>query len=346
MKAIYQWVQDNVRYIAFENGIAGFKPEKAQEVLRKKYGDCKGMANLLTQMLRSINLDARHCWIGTKHIAYNYTTPSLSVDNHMICAWMNKGKPVFLDATEKYIGFGEIAERIQGRQTLIENGSQYLLERVPVATYLQNTATESRKLSFDGNNLKGHIMQVWKGENKEWLLSALNDIKQDKQENALKQFLAGGKQNFEISNFKIGNLSNYNADLKVEYDVLWKDVLSVFDKETYLDADNRRTLENFKIDTAKRKLPYWFQFKKNLVFETEIEIPAGRSVTTPEKLSIKRPGYSFLASYLNSAGKLLYRNEIVMNDVELKPENFIQWNKDIEQLSNFYNQQIVFTQKN
>ena len=93
-------------------------------------------------------------------------------------------------------------------------------------------------------------------------------------------------------------------------------------------------------------MPYWFQFKKNLIFETEIEIPAGRSVATPEMLSIKRPGYSFIASYLNSAGKLLYRNEIVMNDVELKPENFIQWNKDIEQLSNFYNQQIVFTQKN
>ena len=51
------------------------------------------MANLLTCMLRSIHLDARRCWIGTKHIAYDYSTPSLSVDNHMICAWMNKGKP-------------------------------------------------------------------------------------------------------------------------------------------------------------------------------------------------------------------------------------------------------------
>ena len=69
VKKIFQWVQDNIRYIAFENGIAGFRPEKAQEVLRKKYGDCKGMANLLMVMLHSINLDARRCWIGTKHIA-------------------------------------------------------------------------------------------------------------------------------------------------------------------------------------------------------------------------------------------------------------------------------------
>ena len=347
VKTVFQWVQDNIRYIAFENGIAGFKPEKAQEVLRKKYGDCKGMENLLTEMLRSIKLDARRCWIGTKHIAYDYSTPSLSVDNHMICAWMNKGKPVFLDATEKYIGYGEIAERIQGRQTLIENGNQYLLERVPVATYIQNTATESRKFSFEGNSLKGHVVQVWKGENKEWLLSALNDIKLDKQENALKQFLAEGKLNFEISNLKINNLSDYNADLKVEYDLLWKDVLTVFDKETYLDADNRRNFDNFKIDTAKRKLPYWFAFKNDLVFETEIQIPPGKTVTgIPEKLLVKQPGYSFTASYSTIAGKIVYKNEIILNQAEIQPKNFSQWNKDIEQLTNFYNQQIVFTQKN
>ncbi len=347
VKTIYQWVQDNVRYIAFENGVAGFKPEKAQEVLRKKYGDCKGMANLLTEMLRSVNLDARKCWIGTRHIAYDYSTPSLSVDNHMICAWMNKGKPVYLDATEKYIGFGEIAERIQGRQTLIENGNQYLLEKVPVAAYQQNTATEQRKFTIEGNSLKGHVVQVWKGENKEWMLTSLNDIKKDKQENALKQYLAEGKQNYDITNLKVGNISNYNSDLKVEYDVLWKDILTVFDKETYLDADNRRSFDNLKIDEKKRKLPYWFSFKNNLIFETEITLPAGKSISTmPDKLNIKQPGYSFSASYSNPAGKIIYKNEIVLNQTELETASFPQWNKDIEQLTNFYNQQIVLTQKN
>src|SRR5690242_1306884 len=169
VKAIFLWVQDNIRYIAFEDGVAGFRPEKAQEVLRKKYGDCKGMANLVTEMLRAVGADARKCWIGTKHLAYDYTTPSIAVDNHMISAWMNNGKPVFLDATEKYIGLGEVAERIQGRQTLIEDGDKYLLAKVPVADYRQNTAYEKRIFSIEGTSLKGHIVQNWKGENKEGL---------------------------------------------------------------------------------------------------------------------------------------------------------------------------------
>lgn len=346
VKAIYHWVQDNIRYIAFEDGIAGFKPEKAQEVMRKKYGDCKGMANLLTEMLKGIGLDARRCWIGTRHIAYDYSTPSLSVDNHMICAWMNKGKPVFLDGTEKYIGFNEMAERIQGRQVLIENGNEYQLEKVPVKTNLQNIETEKRKLSIEGNHLKGHVVQNWKGESKQWLLLTLNKIKKDKQETALKNYLSEDKHNIEISDLRIINIDNYNADLKVEYDITWKDALTTFDKESYVDIDNRRTFDGFKLDTTKRKLPYWLNYKKHALFETELSLPADRAVSSlPEKLSIKRPGYSFTAGYVLTGNKLVYTCETEVNETEIKPENFGQWNDDINRLTDFYNQQLTLTQK-
>jgi hypothetical protein len=76
-------------------------------------------------------------------------------------------------------------------------------------------------------------------------------------------------------------------------------------------------------------------------------LPEGKVITTlPEKLSIKQPGYTFSASYKNENNKVIYKNEIILNNTELKPENFFQWNKDIDQLTNFYNQQIVLTQKN
>ena len=121
IKAIFYWVQNNIRYIAFENGIAGFLPDKAEEVLRKKYGDCKGMANLTKELLKAEGFDARLCWLGTNHIAYTYSTPSLAVDNHMICALMYKSKIYFLDATENYLELNDYAERIQGREILIED---------------------------------------------------------------------------------------------------------------------------------------------------------------------------------------------------------------------------------
>jgi hypothetical protein len=272
---------------------------------------------------------------------YDYGTPALSVDNHMICAWMNKGKPVFLDATEKYIGFGEVAERIQGRQTLIENGDKYILASVPVANPAQNTATETRKLVVDGNNLKGHIVQVWKGESKEWLLSQLFAMKGDKQEKALKEFLSAGKTDFEISNMKVTNLNDYNNDLKVEYDVLWKNALSAFDKDFYMTLDNREGLKGGDIDIAERKLPLWRYFKYNMVLETEVDIQGKMLAEKPEKLQVSQPKYSFAAAYSQQGTKLLYRNEITIHKTDLQPSEFIQWNADVKKLNDFYNQQIV-----
>ena len=344
VKALYQWVQDNVRYIAYEDGIAGFKPEKAQEVLKKKYGDCKGMGNLMAEMLKAIGLDGRLCWLGTNHIAYDYSTPSLGVDNHMICAWLYKGKTYYLDATEKYIGFGEIAERIQGRQVLIEDGDKYILQNIPVATQLQNTGYEKRTLQIDGSNLSGKVVQTWKGENKEWLLSQLHDIKKEKQEDALKEYLAEGNSSYQISNLKIININDYNADLKIEYDLFFKDAVTAFDKDLYLELDNRKELGQLKFDTEKRKLPFEFHFKNHMVFETELQLPAGAKIAAlPAAINIERPGYSMTGQYIIDKNKLTYRREIMVKKTRLTKDLFEGWNNDVTRLNEFYNNQLTIT---
>ena len=76
IKKIYYWVQDNIRYIAFEYGLMGFQPEECQSVYNNKYGDCKGMANLTKEMLKIAGYDARLTWIGTNDLDYSYDLAS------------------------------------------------------------------------------------------------------------------------------------------------------------------------------------------------------------------------------------------------------------------------------
>ena len=78
------------------------------------------MANLLKAMLIEAGFDARLTWIGTKRIAYDYSTPSLAVDNHMICSLVKDGEIIFLDGTEKFNSLGEYANRIQGKQVQLK----------------------------------------------------------------------------------------------------------------------------------------------------------------------------------------------------------------------------------
>jgi hypothetical protein len=346
IKKIFYWMHDNIRYIAFEDGIAGFKPEKADEVLRKKYGDCKGMAHLTKEFLKALGFDARLCWIGTNHIAYDYSTPSIAVDNHMICALLYQGKTYFLDATENYIGFNEYAERIQGRQVLIEDGDKYIYTKVPVTNYLQNLDAEKCLLSINGTNLEGSISREWKGEEKENIFTQFNAIKKESSKDAFIKFLSDDNKEYAISNFTTSSLSEYDKPLTVQYQVKHTNAVSSFGNDLYVDIDFRKDLAGFVFDTKERVHDYWFNYKTNTQMEVQLNIPAGYVITAlPPNVSIKNEDYEFTAAITKLPNILTYTKSIIIKNPHLKKSNFTQWNKDIAKLMAFYNEQIVLSKK-
>jgi len=346
VKAVYQWVQENIRYLAFENGLAGFRPDKAQNVINKKYGDCKGMANLTKSLLVALGFDARLCWIGTDHIAYDYSTPSLAVDNHMICALNYHGKFYFLDATESYIGFGQYAQRIQGRQVLIENGDAFLLQRVPLMGYEQNEVRNQYDLHIEGTALAGTVNHNWKGENKEDLLFQTNSIHKNKLQESLLNFLSQGNVNYVMSEVKQDGLDNRNADLSFKYKLLFNNAATTFDKDIYVDLDFWKEFADARIDTATRSHDYLFDCKEQRITETNLTVPVNYKVQDlPPSLDIQRGGYSFSLSYKQEGNVLKYRKVIVLKDVHLSRPAFGQWNADIALLKKAYLQQVTLTPK-
>lgn len=346
IKAVLYWVQNNIRYIAFEDGIAGFKPDKADEVLRKKYGDCKGMANLTKCLLKSLGYDARLCWIGTKHIAYDYSTPSLSVDNHMICALKYQGKLYFLDATETYLSFNDYAERIQGRQVLVEDGDKYILTNIPSPTFEQNLDDEKRHLTISGTDLKGNAIHEWKGEDQEYILSELNSLKKDKMNDAFTKYLSNDDKNYVLEDFKTSDISNYDKPLNATYTITHKNAVSSFDKDYYVDLDFDKEFSTFIFDTTKRKLDYWFSHKTNISRETELTIPEGFTLTSiPDNLDINTNNYEFKITYTKQPNKLIYKKTIIIKNTWLKKTDFSKWNEDVQKLAATYNEQITLTAK-
>ncbi|RYD88799.1 MAG: transglutaminase domain-containing protein, partial [Sphingobacteriales bacterium] len=195
VESIFYWVQDNIRYIAFENGIMGFKPDAAQNVLKNKYGDCKGKANLLKEMLKLAGVEARLTWIGTADLPYDYSLPSLVVDNHMICTAIVGGKRYFLDGTEHYMALNDYAERIQGKQVLIEDGKNYIIDRVPVFTADHNKTKHSEKLAIAESALTGTASVEYNGESKSWLQSVFGMQRNDKKDEVLSSYLKKGDDN-------------------------------------------------------------------------------------------------------------------------------------------------------
>jgi hypothetical protein len=75
-------------------------------------------------------------------------------------------------------------------------------------------------------------------------------------------------------------------------------------------------------------------------------IPEGYAVTAfPPDVSINNDDYQFTATITKEPTKLIYNKSIIIKNTKLSKEKFAQWNKDIEKLEAFYNEQIVLTKK-
>ena len=110
------------------HGESGQRPDPASEVLRKRFGDCKGSAILTRDMLRAVGIDARLVWIGTRDIGTDWTDiPNISSGNHMISAVMLPGDSImFLDGTSTYSTPGNQPYGITGCQAMSRGHSRPL----------------------------------------------------------------------------------------------------------------------------------------------------------------------------------------------------------------------------
>lgn len=344
IKAIYYWVQDNIRYIAFEDGIAGFKPEEAINVYRKKYGDCKGMANLTKQMLKIAGFDARLSWIGTRRIAYDYSLPTIAVDNHMICTVILKDKKYFLDATEKYNPLGTYAERIQKKQVLIENNENYILDTIPSNNSKNNYETLIATLKIENEKLKGTVSRTYQGESKTDFLYNINNLKKDRKQEVLEYYIGQGDKNLVINDISITDINNRDQNLKLSYTIDQNNAVSSFENELYIDVDYYKSYK--QLDFKKRKTAFVLPYKTLENVSTTIEIPDGYKVKElPENLSVTNKDFEISFNYKSDTDKIIYEKNINFKNAIISSTEINAWKKFHKQLKKQYQHQIILTKK-
>ena len=340
IKAVYYWVQDNIRYIAFEDGIAGFKPDESNHVFEKRYGDCKGMANLLKHMLKQLGFDARLTWIGTKQIVYDYSMPNLAVDNHMICTVFHNGTKIYLDGTEKFNSIGKYAERIQGRPVLIENGEEFILDKIPTTASEQNKEIRTFKFDILDEKLIGKAHLSYFGESASNFYHTYNSLESANKNEKLKSFLADNNKNFAIDNVQTSNLNDRDLQIKIDYDMQINNKITSFDNQIYIDLEigNEYKNLNFKDRRVDFELPY----KTNFETITSLNIPKGyQIVKTPADINIKSNDFEVQITYKNSGNELVYNKKFIFNNAIITTTDFEKWNDFSKKLNENYQQQIV-----
>lgn len=347
MEKVFYWIQDHVRYIAFEDGIMGYKPQASHKVYNLLYGDCKGVANLCKQMLKTLKFDARLTWIGTNDIPYSNDLPFLGVYNHMICTVFLKGKRYFLDCTETFISIDDYAERIQGRPVLIENGENYIDDKIPVADIKRNLVDNYSKIIIDGNKLKGTSKLTLNGEGKTSMLRRINDIKSENQQKAIKWYLESENANVTVNKFSNSNFSNRREPLIIDSEFEIKNAVfyNQQSKEILVLPEKDEEFKNFTFDST-RKSDYEFRNKYYLNSVTEISLPNGYSPKyLPKEVKASSDLYDFDVHYTVEGGVLKLFKKIIIKELIIKKNDFEKWNTTINNLNHFYSEAVVLKGK-
>ncbi|MEQ8926959.1 MAG: DUF3857 domain-containing protein [Fulvivirga sp.] len=338
VRKIFYWVQNNIKYIAFEDGMRGLIPHNAEYVCSKRYGDCKDMATIVINMLHEAGVEAYFTWIGTRDIPYKYSEyPSPMVDNHMIATYKSDDKYYFLDATSQYSSFELPSAMIQGKEALIAlDDENFEIREVPVIDKEVNLRTDSINFKLENSSIKGDGIATLHGYPK--VYNSYRMVKSSKQEvdDYLVNILQKGSNKFFIDDYTIKNLDDLDTPIKVDYQFRVEDYYREIGDKIYFNMNLDRAITNEIID-EDREQPREFNFKLTNNSISVLNLPDGYEINrVPENTNFDSDVFGFDITYEVIKDKVILKRTFYINELLIMPERFDLWNEAIKKLNDAY----------
>lgn len=130
-RVLYTYMQSRTRYASIQLGIGGYKPAPAMEVSEKGYGDCKGLTNYMSALLKEAGINSYYTWV--KSGTNEYIIPSFVSDqfDHIILCVPLQGDTVWLECTNQTIPFNFLGTFTSDRDVLLITPEGGKLVRTP-----------------------------------------------------------------------------------------------------------------------------------------------------------------------------------------------------------------------
>ncbi len=351
MDTIFKWVQTNIKYIAFEDGKNGYVPRSCTKVMKDRYGDCKDMGNLLTEMLTYAKVKNAHvAWVGTRDIPYQMSElPSPYTCNHVICVVDRPDSGYYyLDATSSEVSYLIPPSNIQGKELLIHYGQdKYKLFKVKPTDASVNKYVSTIRMTFsDQDSIYGKGTDTYQGYQRIRRSYKLKNYESDDLYDYVKSICLDGYSKFTLKDYNMENLEDNNATLKLNYDFSFKNsVLKDGDKLIFNPDIFDINGSFYYKDDYKQKQYRKYHTDKTYIYE--LEIPEDfELVYIPENTSFSHDKFYFQATYEMKGNVLIVKRHFTIELLELPPDLFEEWNKFSKAMNQAAMQNVILTKKN
>ncbi len=157
VKAVYQLMQDKIRYVFAHVGRGGYEPHDAAEVLKNGYGDCKDQTVFAVTLLRALGVDANPALIATRSRGVpDMTIPAVTFDHMIVHIPEQNGlKEIWMDTTGDANLYPGFSVGIEDQPALVVNQKTDAIRTLPAVAAKDHNV--DFKLVFDkisGRNIE------------------------------------------------------------------------------------------------------------------------------------------------------------------------------------------------
>lgn len=140
VKAVYQTIQEKVRYVFAHVGRGGYEPHNAFEVLTNGYGDCKDQTILAVTMLRKLGINASPALVVTRARGIpDMSITSISFDHMIVHIPAQQGlSELWMDTSGDKSLFPGFSIGLEGQPALIVDDASTAIVTIPTLAPAQH----------------------------------------------------------------------------------------------------------------------------------------------------------------------------------------------------------------
>ncbi len=315
-----RYVQDEIRYLGFEEGINAFKPHNPAKVLDQKFGDCKDKSLLLTIILQEMGIDASPLLVHTsKGEILNETLPSPLQFNHCIVTFKKDHKSYYVDPTASNQGgdLQHLSAPDFKTGLLIKKGTTDLTEirKADIPTIVIN---ETIELDSIGGGAVYEVSTVYSGEQADYQRSYIESTSSSEIKKNLRSFYINAYPEIEVTSVDIEDSLRFTENKIVyheRYNIpeAWSLEDGIYQFNFYSLALN--SILNRDPQEVKN-VPYDLGSKKEFIQSSKIILPEEWNIENEvREINNNNFDYRYAVSYKNEELNFNYRYYLKNNTI-------------------------------
>lgn len=273
IQAVYEFVSA-LRYIAIELGIQGFRPRTPEQTLHNRYGDCKDKANLVSALLRAMDIPAKFALVNRGSSTdrdfpgwqFNHAIAFVPADKRA-----GQEEDWWLDSTDVTTPFGFVPPGDIGRQALVFDGEKAEFREVTLPGGQVTGIVDEWTLHEEADgSWTGKLRRTFTGLADYMIRQQLRMWSPKQRDYFLSKMLTEASSETEFSKMEVRNAEDLSIPVVVECDVL---AINAVPKAPFPFEDALAPRERDRPLVINDGQPWHFRQKLTLTYRS---VPAAR----------------------------------------------------------------------